>query len=112
MLKRPDLSKYKANQDNLNNAESAYKSNVFGGSVFLPIGKINGKRDKRNPLEQEINDLQVDYLYGGGYYEIQNVRQEPMPVEDDEEKEEEEFEEEKEEQFEPPEYWDVQLLVE
>lgn len=95
----------------MNNADSAYKSSVFGGSVFLPIGKKNGKRDKRNPLEAEINDIQVDYLYGGGYYEIQNVRQEPMPVED-EEAEEEQYGEEKEEQFEPPEYWDVQMLVE
>jgi len=86
-MRKPDFSKFKMDEDSLQNAESAYKSNVFGGSVLLPVGKKSGKRDKRNPLESEISAMQVEYMYGGGFYDIQNLREDPQPYdnEDDEE---------------------------
>ena len=51
--------------------ESRYASQVFGGSVFLPVGygdNKNAKRDKANRLELDIRGTNVDYLYGGGFY--------------------------------------------
>ena len=56
--------------------ESRYASQVFGGSVFLPIGhgdNKNAKRDKENRLEADIKATNVDYLYGGGYYALKFV---------------------------------------
>lgn len=57
--------------------EDAYKSSIFGGSIFLPLGsntKKGEKRDKENNLQTEIRKTNVDYLYGGGYYVLHNVR--------------------------------------
>jgi hypothetical protein len=100
MLKvRPDLKKFKGDADAVKNVETAYSSNIFGGSVFLPIGKKNGKRDKKNPLELEIKATQVDYLYGGGYYVLKNVKEEYVTEYDGEE-------------YTAATYWDIYMLVE
>ena len=63
--------KFRNNSGQLRNMEDAYKSSVFGGSVFLPLGsssKKGDKRDKENNLQAEIRATNIDYLYGGGYY--------------------------------------------
>lgn len=71
------IHKFRGNAQQLKNIEDAYKSTVFGGSIFLPIGssrKQGEKRDKTNNLKKEIEDAHIDYLYGGGYYVLQNVK--------------------------------------
>jgi len=71
LQKRPDLKKFKANSKAVQDMESRYASQVFGGSVFLPVGygdNKNAKRDKANRLELDIRGTNVDYLYGGGFY--------------------------------------------
>ena len=69
--------KFRSNAHQLRLIEDCYKSRVFGGSVFLPIGtnnRMGEKRDKENNLHEEIKGTYVDYLYGGGFYQLQNVR--------------------------------------
>jgi len=71
------IHKFRANANNLKNVEDAYKSGIFGGSIFLPLGsasKRGEKRDKTNNLQNEIKACHVDYLYGGGYYVLHNVK--------------------------------------
>lgn len=62
----------------MKNAEALYASNVYGGSVFSPIGRMVkgtvGKRDIKNPLEEEISKAPVSILYGGGFYVLKNVK--------------------------------------
>ena len=70
------------------NMEDAYKSSIFGGSVFLPLGsstKKGEKRDKENNLQNEILHANIDYLYGGGFYVLHNVRVHKEDPEDDHE---------------------------
>jgi hypothetical protein len=46
-----------------------YQSAVFGGSIFLPIGRKDSSiRNRENALLGEITSTNIDYLYGGGYY--------------------------------------------
>ena len=69
--------KFRNHADQLKNMEEAYKSSIFGGSIFLPLGsstKKGEKRDKENNLQNEIRHTNIDYLYGGGYYVLHNVR--------------------------------------
>lgn len=71
------IHKFRGNAENLKNLEDAYKSSVFGGSVFLPIGstkKQGEKRDKQNNLKSEIESTHVEYLAGGGFYALHNVK--------------------------------------
>lgn len=65
------MKKFKANSKAVQDMESRYANQVFGGSVFLPVGygdNKNAKRDKANRLELDIRGTNVDYLYGGGFY--------------------------------------------
>ena len=80
--------KFRNHAQQIKNMEDAYKSSIFGGSVFLPLGsstKKGEKRDKENNLQNEINHANIDYLYGGGYYVLHNVRVHKEDPEDEEE---------------------------
>lgn len=62
---------YKGDSESLGNAVRSWDNPMCGGTVLQPTGsKPKGKREKYNPLKQDIEDLQVDYLYGGGFYRI------------------------------------------
>lgn len=77
LMRRPDLSKFQNNAHQLKNIENAYSSQIYGGSIFLPIGsatKKSARRDKENSLEKDIKAINIDYLYGGGYYVLKNVQ--------------------------------------
>jgi len=111
LTKRPDFSKFKGDEQALQNGNKAYQNGIFGGSVFLPIGKKNGKRDKYNPLENEIKSMQVDYLYGGGYYQVCNVKEEPEVPEIDEEQVDE-YGDQIQPEYQEPLFWDISMLVE
>ena len=57
--------------------DKLYSSNVYGGSVFLPIGSADRRgalRYKTNNLEEELKAMQVNYLYGGGFYAITAIK--------------------------------------
>ena len=75
LSKRPDLKKYKHDATAVKNIDYMYQSTIYGGSIFLPIGREkNQVRNRENALLAEINAVNVDYLYGGGYYKIEQVK--------------------------------------
>lgn len=77
---KPNTKKYKRDLDMLKAIDNCYASNVYGGSIFLPIGssdKRGALRHKPNNLENDIKNLSVNYLYGGGYYELKHVQHNP-----------------------------------
>ena len=51
---------------------------MFGGSIFEAIGQKNKwkkiVRDKKNNLEEEVKKMNVQYLYGGGFYILRNIK--------------------------------------
>ena len=74
---RPNIQKFRKNKHNSEIIEQVYNRQIFGGSIFLPVGSSNkrsARRDKENNLEKEIRESNVDYLYGGGYYVLKNVK--------------------------------------
>ena len=73
LLAKPDMSKFKNDPKAVKNIERCYNSPVFGGSVFLPIGKKGGKRDKENCLQDDVKEASLDYAKGGGYYAIRKI---------------------------------------
>lgn len=88
LAKKPDFNKYKGDSETLGNAFRAWDNSMFGGTVLQPTGKKpNGRRDKHNPLRYEIENLQVDYLYGGGFYNIKHIVEEPVTMAGEEEQE-------------------------
>ena len=51
---RPSTKKFMKNFENSKTLDKAIASQVFGGSVLLPVGAKGKKRDKKNPLYDEI----------------------------------------------------------
>ena len=80
-MKKPDTKKYKRDLELLKAIDNCYNSNVYGGSIFQPIGSSDRRgvtlRYKANNLENEIKSLPVNYLYGGGYYVLKHVQHNP-----------------------------------
>lgn len=77
LQRKPDTKKYKKDLDLLKAIDSCYASNVYGGSIFNPIGSSDRRgalRHKQNNLESEVKNLPVNYLYGGGYYTLRHVQ--------------------------------------
>jgi len=58
----------------------AWNSSVYGGCVLQPLGVYKGKRTRYNVLDQQVNKAQINQLFGGGYYVLEQVQQ----FEDDE----------------------------
>ena len=54
------------------NMMEIYESKVFGGSVFNKIGKQDGTYLENN-LKSKVLDYRLEYLYGGGYYKLENL---------------------------------------
>ena len=81
------LKKYQHNKENNKTMEKAMASDIYGGSVLLPVGEKGKKRTKSNPLYDEIcsmdkkaegqDHIVMDILKGGGYYKLENVRMDP-----------------------------------
>ena len=75
--KRPVTKNFRHNLEYLKIIDKLYSSNVYGGSIFLPIGSADRRaalRYKTNNLEEDLRAMQVNYLYGGGFYVITQVR--------------------------------------
>ena len=49
-----------------------WESKVFGRCVFNKMGKKEGGHIK-NYLEKKVQSYNVQYLYGGGYYKMENL---------------------------------------
>ena len=47
----PDLSDYQFSRERVLAISRAFDSPVFGGTVLMPVGSINGSRTKSNLLE-------------------------------------------------------------
>ena len=71
---KPSLKKYAKSKENLKTLEKAIASPLFGGSVLLPIAAPKGKRTKANPLREDIEKLNVEVTYGGGYYCLTHIK--------------------------------------
>ena len=71
---KPNLLKYAKSLENNKTLVKSISSVVFGGSVLLPVGAKGKKRDKKNPMYDEIVSTNTDVIYGGGYYQLPNIR--------------------------------------
>lgn len=72
---QPNITKYANNLDNIKILKKAIASPVFGGSVLIPVAKKGYARLKKNPLESEINGMNTEVIFGGGYYQLPNIRE-------------------------------------
>jgi len=52
----------------------ALSSSEFGASVLLPVGVKNGKREKKNPLYDDIISMNINSLHGGAVYSLLRIR--------------------------------------
>lgn len=76
LSRKPQTKNYKRDLDMLKAIDTCYSSNVYGGSIFQPIGSSDRRgplRHKANGLEAEIKNLPINYLYGGGFYTLKHV---------------------------------------
>jgi hypothetical protein len=74
MLKTcPNLKNYLADKQRTLNFTKAWGSAVYGGSALNPLGVFKGKRTRYNVLDQQIYKAQINQLFGGGYYILEQV---------------------------------------
>ena len=74
MLKTvPNMKDYNADAERVTNFRKAWASGIYGGSVLGPLGVYKGKRTRYNVLDQQINKAQINPLFGGGYYVLEQV---------------------------------------
>jgi hypothetical protein len=71
----PNMKNYNADAQRVLNFNKAWASPIFGGSVLGPLGVFKGKRTRYNVLDQQINKAQINPLFGGGYYVLEQVQQ-------------------------------------
>jgi len=64
----PNLLKYSNSPDNVKTFTRAIADPYFGSSVLLPVGKYGGRRDKKNPLQEQISASNIEVVFAGGYY--------------------------------------------
>ena len=77
LQRKPQTKNYKKDLEMVKAIDACYASSVFGGTIFQPIGSVNKKgplRYKRNNLEQDIQNMPINYLYGGGFYTLKHVQ--------------------------------------
>lgn len=75
LAQEPDLTKFQFwDQNSAKKVKKMWKSRVYGGHVFQPVGEAPGtKRTRQNVLQDQVNLFQIEYLYGGGYYVLENI---------------------------------------
>lgn len=71
----PNLKRYGADSSRITTFTKAWLSKGFGGSVLQPLGGLKGKRTRYNVLDQQIDKAQINQMFGGGYYIIDQVQQ-------------------------------------
>ena len=61
----------------LPNLRNMIHSTVAGGNVMSPVARDNlSAKTIHNSIEDEVAKMEVQYLYGGGFYQIKRVRDE------------------------------------
>ena len=78
LLRKVDTTRF-VNDENSRAYNALHSSDIFGGSIFEPIGNSTRRgnlRHKRNSVAQDLSRVEINYLYGGGYYCIRNVASE------------------------------------
>ena len=71
----PNLKNYAGDAKRTATFTKAWASAVFGGKVLNPLGDSKGKRTRYNVLDQQIAKAQINHMFGGGYYIIEQVQQ-------------------------------------
>ena len=75
MLSRaPDLRRYGLSKERNATFVRAWANSNFGGSVLNPLGAIGKRRNRQNPLREQIKNAQINTLYGGDYYVLEKVQ--------------------------------------
>ena len=74
-VSKPNFTKFAYKSNNIKILTQLVLSPTFGGSVFQPVGKKGHPRTKKNPLEKEIAELDIDYAYYGGYYYLPDIKE-------------------------------------
>ena len=71
----PDLSKYERDKSFIEAVEKAWESEIYGLSVLQPIRKPSEGEPILIPnvLSQQIESYKTEHLYGGGFFNIENV---------------------------------------
>ena len=54
------------------NLMEMWQSRVFGGCVMNKVGMKNGGYFTNN-LREKVMEYKLEYLYGGGYYKLENL---------------------------------------
>ena len=71
----PVLKQYRYESENVRNAEKAYKSKIFGGSVLEPLDDgIAEELQCHNPLQDEINNSDAQPNKGAGFYVLKDIK--------------------------------------
>lgn len=72
---KPDFSKYERDKTLVETIENAWESEVYGMSILQPIRKP--AKDESilipNVLSLQIDSFKTENLYGGGFFNIENV---------------------------------------
>ena len=64
---QPDLDQF--DRAKAQAASAFWKSSIYGGSVFEPVGTTRASERMRwNALRKQLDFWQTDLLYGGGFY--------------------------------------------
>lgn len=71
----PKFNQYQGNQESAAHTTKGWGSSVFGGSVLNPVGSLKKKRSRPNQLEKNIKAMNINPLYGGGFYVLKGVQQ-------------------------------------
>lgn len=72
---KPSMRKFGNNKENLRKIEKLVASPVFGGSALQAVAHKGKKRTKDNSLKQNLVAMETQTIYGGGYYQLLNIRE-------------------------------------
>lgn len=69
----PNRLLYDPNKDTV--LHKMLTSKIYGGSILRPVARdrSNSSRNIFNNLGEKIINFEIEYLYGGGYYEIERL---------------------------------------
>jgi hypothetical protein len=49
-------------------------SSIYGGNLILPVAKdFRNERNIYNSVEEDILNMKINHLYGGGFYKIDRM---------------------------------------
>lgn len=66
----PNYAKFQGGKEAIQIVQSGFKSNIFGGPVTQ---NIRLKKPISNTIENDILFCEIEYLYGGGFYQLEGI---------------------------------------